>query len=211
MMKFRLFGVVCALVINATPLQSHAALVGVLPETPGGTDYQAYYDNVADLTWLANANSAGGLRSWADAMARVDALNINGVTGWRLPDTLQPDSSCSYPYYWAGSAGLYCTGSEMGNLFYNVLGGTSHNSNYDLFSNIQPFLYWSATEVAFYPYEAWYFDFGIGAQFSYYKTYPGYAWAVHSGNAGAVPLPPALYLFAFGLLGLLFIARKKAA
>ena len=34
----------------------NAALVGRLAATPGGTDYQAYYDDVADLTWLADAN-----------------------------------------------------------------------------------------------------------------------------------------------------------
>jgi len=35
-----------------------AVLHGRLPITPGGTDYQAYYDDVLDVTWLANANLA---------------------------------------------------------------------------------------------------------------------------------------------------------
>ena len=30
----------------------NAALLGRLPATPGGTDYQVYYDDAADLTWL---------------------------------------------------------------------------------------------------------------------------------------------------------------
>jgi len=37
-----------------------AALLGHLPTTPGGTDFQAYYDNTANLTWLANANAGAG-------------------------------------------------------------------------------------------------------------------------------------------------------
>ena len=35
-----------------------AALFGRLPASPGGTDYQAYYDDVLDITWLADANLA---------------------------------------------------------------------------------------------------------------------------------------------------------
>jgi len=40
----------------AAPAQ--AALQGRLPVTAGGTDYQAYYDTVLDLTWTADANLA---------------------------------------------------------------------------------------------------------------------------------------------------------
>ena len=47
----------------ATPLlisagTANAALVGRLPATPGGTDYQAYYDTILNITWLADANLA---------------------------------------------------------------------------------------------------------------------------------------------------------
>ena len=37
---------------------TQAALIGRAPLTPGGTDYQAYYDDVLGITWLANANLA---------------------------------------------------------------------------------------------------------------------------------------------------------
>jgi hypothetical protein len=36
-----------------------------------------------------------------------------------------------------------------------------------------------------------------------------YGWAVHSGNAGAVPLPAAVWLFGSGLLGLIGVGRKR--
>ena len=138
------------------------------------------YDTVT-LTWPADANIAGSVRPdspyWvpginpdgsmplSTAAEFVDKLNENaylGITTWSLPINIFDDTSCSindsllvnfaydcgenvpdnpgYPY------------SELGNLFYNVLGGTAHNNivtshgpNYDLFRNIQPYLYWSQT------------------------------------------------------------------
>ena len=192
-----------------------AALVGRLAATPGGTDYQAYYDTEADLTWLADAN-ANGFMTWADANAWAAGLTIGGVGGWRLPDTLQPDASCDYQSG-GDSSGYNCTGSEMGNLFYNVLGGsagssitTTHNANYDLFSNVQSSTYWSATESAPDPYDAWGFNMGYGVQGRDYKTYGNYAWAVQSGDVSeVVPVPAAVWLFGSGLMGLAGFARRK--
>jgi len=200
---------------------ANAALVGRLAATDGGTDYQAYYDTEADLTWLADANAAGTSMNWADANAWAAGLDVAGVTGWRLADTLQPDASCSYQF--DVSYGYNCTGSEMGNLFYNVLGGiagssitTTHNMNYDLFSNVQSGDYWSATEYSTNTDFAWNFTMGIegqgGAQGSGAKPYEGdYAWAVHDGDIGAsvVPVPAAVWLFGSGLIGLIGLAKRK--
>jgi hypothetical protein len=36
-----------------------------------------------------------------------------------------------------------------------------------------------------------------------------YAWAVHEGNIGAVPIPAAVWLFGSGLIGLIGAARRK--
>ena len=196
---------------------SNAALVSRL----GGL---AYYDTEADLTWLADANAAGTTMNWADANAWAAGLDVAGVTGWRLADTLQPDASCGSQ---SGSVsyGYNCTGSEMGNLFYNVLGGsagslitTTHNANYDLFSNIQSSAYWSATVYAPRTSSAWIFGMHYGSQTGTTKTNSTYAWAVQSGDAGlgwsssppsAVPVPAAVWLFGSGLLGLIGVARRK--
>ena len=177
----------------------------------------AYYDPVADLTWLANANAAGTAMNWADANSWATALNVAGVTGWRLPDTLQPDASCEYQQSGGVSFGFNCTGSEMGNLFYNVLGGvagqpitTIHNANYDLFSNVQPY-YWSATEFAPNPsLHAWGFFMREGSQLVNDKL-PDYlfAWAVQSDDVSAVPEPPMMLLITTGLFGLVWKARMK--
>ena len=106
----------------------------------------------------------------------------------------------------------------MGNLFYDVLGGNAstyissvHNSNYDLFSNIQSIVYWTATEYTPNTINAWYFNFSGGGQYVGNKTISNYAWAVYDGDVSAVPIPAAVWLFGSGLLGLIGVARKKAA
>jgi hypothetical protein len=225
MKKSRISSVLSIVLFSFITLTSEAALIGVLPTTPGGTDYQAYYDDVADLTWLADANpTAGsvydtiipgtGRMNWSDANTWVTGLSVNGITGWRLPTTLQPDASCSIQGTDA-SYGNNCSGSEMGNMFYNVLGGEAgrdiymtHNSNFDLFSNIQVF-YWSSTMVASSINSAWTFSFFEGNQFGHDKSLGSYAWAVQSGNVGAVPIPAAAWLFTSGLLGLIGTARAR--
>ena len=109
------------------------------------------------------------------------------------------------------SHGTNCTGSEMGNLYYNVLGGSVPNANYYLFDNIQAGEYWSATES--YPLSeewAWYFnmDTGIQANSSQINS-RYYAWAVHDGDVAVIPVPAAFWLFGSGLMGLVGIARRK--
>src|SRR5271163_3154045 len=133
------------------------------------------------LTWPADANIAGSVRPdspyWvpginpdgsmalSTAAEFVDKLNENaylGITTWSLPTTIFDDTSCSINdstvTNFAYKCGENVPGnpgypySELGNLFYNVLGGTAHNNivtshgpNYYLFRNIQPYLYWSQT------------------------------------------------------------------
>ena len=184
----------------------------------------AYYDTEADLTWLADANAAqtssydaDGRMTWDAANTWAAGLNVTGITGWRLAETLQPDASCG-----SQSGSLYygynCTGSEMGNLFYNVLGGSAgssitatHNANYDLFSNVQSNYYWSATEYASITTYAWALSGGDGFQFYSDKPDHFYAWAVQSGDVSAVPVPAAAWLFSSGLIGLIGLARRKKA
>ena len=206
-MKFwKLISAVTAALVVST--SANAALVGRLAATTGGTDYQAYYDTDADLTWLANANAAGTYFNWAAANSWAADLVVGGNDNWRLADA---DTTCS---------GRGCTGGEMGNLFYNVLGGRAesriadvHNSNYNLFSNVQSDFYWSATES--YPYngtQAWLYDMYGGIP-DYYGVDQrnGYAWAVQSGDVSAVPVPAAVWLFGSGLVGLVGLARRKKA
>lgn len=179
----------------------------------------AYYDDVADLTWLADANAGAGtvyntftpgsgLMDWSAANAWVVSLNVAGVTDWRLPVIYPADAACP----------LCTNDSEMGNLFYNVLGGSVgssivdvHNANYDFFSNIQPSSYWLAAPNEPESFHAWTFVFGSGMETTVATFAPLYAWAVHTGDVSAVPVPAAVWLFGSGLVGLMgFATRKKA-
>ncbi len=98
---------------------TQAALVGRLETLPGSGVYQAYYDTVLDITWLANANlavtntfgvagiNADGTMNWNTANSWIAAMNTDGGTGylgyndWRLPkvspiDGLAFDYSLAY-------------------------------------------------------------------------------------------------------------------
>ena len=178
-----LLSAVCAVMFSFIATSANATLVSRL----GGL---AYYDTDADLTWLANANASGSFMQWSDAMNWAANLKVAGVTGWRLPTT--SDTDCRFG----------CTGSEMGNLFYNV--------SLSLFTGVQLDYYWSSTKYALNPANvAWAFNMQNGRQDPDGKTGYNYAWAVHSGDVGAVPIPPALWLLGSGLLGLIGVARKK--
>lgn len=197
---------------------------------------EAYYDTALNITWLANANVAGSM-NWANANAWVAGLNINGITGWRLPATGPVNgSSFNYGYSFNGSADFGfnisapgsaypgSTGSEMAHMFYVTLGDkgyydTSGNSpqagwgltNTGPFSNLQSYDYSSATEYAPNTSYAWRFDTIAGGQDRGDKNTGRYAWAVHTGDVGAaiVPVPAAVWLFGSGLLGLIGVARRK--
>jgi hypothetical protein len=182
---------------------------------------QVVYDQTTNLSWIANANLAatntfgvnginpGGYMTWNTAqnwIAAMDAANYMGNSDWRLPTS----DTCS---------GLNCTGSELGNLFYNGLGqaalrdiGTVHNANYSLFKNVQDINLWSGTEWAPSPtYAAWEFNTYAGSQNVLNKGVSTYmfALAVSTGNVAAVPEPEsyAMMLAGLGLMG--FMVRRK--
>ena len=168
-------------------------------------DGLAYYDDVHNLTWLANANPTGSRMTWQEAMDWAEGLSVNGVTGWRLPDYTHPFPG---PYY-----------NELQDMFYDTLGGTSgvpisvsHNANYDYFSNIMDDRYWTtATETMCEGGQELcgvVFNMSRGITNSWNIEYSiGYAWAVYDGDV--VPVPAAVWLFGSGLIGLIGVARRK--
>jgi hypothetical protein len=180
----------------------------------------AYYDDVLDITWLADANyaqtsgyDADGLMTWSQAQTWIGTLNTAnylGVNDWRLPTTLQPDPSCGSQYdpgipYPLQGYGYGCTGSEMGHLF-TVDGITS--STPSPFTNVQPYDYWSGTTYAPDTSGAWYFDFSLGGQDVYNKSLSFYAWAVRPGDIDPVPVPAAAWLLG-SALGVMGVLRRK--
>jgi hypothetical protein len=118
--------------------------------------FEAYYDTALDITWLADANAAAGsgydilgsgLMYLSEALDWVSGLNVNGVTGWRLPDT-NPIDGISYdgPVFSSNDgsrdAGLNITApgswsegslaSEMAHMYYNTLGNLSPCKPYSI-------------------------------------------------------------------------------
>jgi hypothetical protein len=100
--------------------------------------FDAYYDTLLGITWLANANQAGTTMTWATANAWVAGLDIHGITGWRLPDTnpvngsmfnenFAYDGSTDYGNNVSAPGTVYAgsSASEMAHMFYNTLG--NHN------------------------------------------------------------------------------------
>jgi hypothetical protein len=232
---------------SRTILATVALSIGLLSATTGANAAlvtalggQVVNDTDLNITWLANANLAAtntfglatgvylgptpntlagsyiyndGTMTWGGAIRWIGAMNAANYLGyndWRLPTTT--DTVCN--------GGYNCTGSEMGHLFYNELGGAAHssittthnNANYNLFSNLQSSFYWSGTEAfpgntsALY---AWIFDFNGGLQGYSYKSDTYYAMAVRTGQVAAVPEAQtyALMLAGLGLIG--WRARRR--
>ncbi len=225
-MKFHHRWAVTALFVVASGVSTlaHAAAIlgqGTWETTLQGRDldgnlatFEAWYDTDLDITWLANANYAGTAMNWTTANAWAAALNpySSGITGWRLPTTIDADGPDADTLGNDGcnptpsvSQGLDCgynitAHSEMSYMFYVTLGdkayysttGTAAQPGWGLtntgpFSNVQANnYYWSATEYAPNTSYAWLFNFVNGGQGDDVKSYYGYyAWAVHSGDVGA--------------------------
>ena len=92
MKKSHLLSAVCAVLFSLITVSANAALHGRLPLTPGGTDYQAAYDDVLNITWVTNASLSGShtqniLRYW------VETLNYLGFDDWRLASMKAPAGS----------------------------------------------------------------------------------------------------------------------
>jgi hypothetical protein len=217
-------------------MSANAALISRL----GG---QAYYDDVLDVTWLADMDLAYsekfGVPGIATNMSGFtaqeyiiamnnydDGVGWLGVNNWRLPTTLIPDSSCTQlDGSWTSgteAVGYNCTGSELGHLYYEELGGTAGGGLPGL-GGVAPDLslftkysggtdYWTSPELrgGDNPVAVW-FTITTGYQGHCHYDCGALVWSVADGDVAAVPIPPALWLFGSGLLGLISIARGKRA
>jgi hypothetical protein len=175
-----------------------------LQVNPGG---QTIYDPVADVTWLADANLAAtqrfgvssinpdGSMQHTTAVQWITAMNTAnrgagylGRTGWEMPPS-EP-TGCSSK----GLSGYGCTGSKMGELFYDQLKlhqGESVVVTPDVhvgpFHDIQPYLYWSCQ--------------GDSSQSPCQKTgpAPGFEWSFSFGDGfeGTDVLANDLYVMVY--------------
>ena len=157
------------------------------------------YDDVLEITWLQDANYAGTTMNWDDAVAWADTLSyydsVRDVywTDWRLPTT--EDGLYEVGYDGTTTAGYNITTSEMGYMYYVNFGNLGYYAtdgtnpqpgwglnNTDPFTDLQPINYWSGTEYASNPDNAWNFNFNNGNQNNGNKDNNNYAWAVRPGK-----------------------------
>jgi hypothetical protein len=219
MKKSQLLSALCATLFTVISVSAHASLVGRLPLTPGGTNFQAAYDNVLDITWLTDADLSGSFNwdnqvGWARGL---DTANYLGFDGWRLASMSVaaglPTGTATNVIDCSTATELACRDNELGYMFYQNMDGSfgddkRGNQTVDgvLLTDVQ-YDYWSGTEYD--SGNAWDFFFFNGPQSFFSKGLNGYGWAVRAGDVSAIPVPAAVWLFGSGLVGLVGIARRR--
>jgi hypothetical protein len=161
------------------------------------------YDDVLNVTFYDASQTAV---NWYAAEAYVTNLNVNGVTGWRLPTTVS-------------ATGYYL--GELGELYHSELGlsGTAVDqptTKTELpFTTLHSYFYWtgvyaysngSNTNNAYYAIEL-----DNGYQTVHWDVSSFDAIAVHDGNIGGttpVPVPATVMLLGSGLVGLAGFRKK---
>jgi hypothetical protein len=118
------------------------------------------FDRLTRLTWAKDANLAGFPLTWCESLAYVDNMNQQkafGRSDWKLPNRKQLFSLVSHM---EANPAL-----PKGHPFINVFSG----------------YYWTSTEVARYPLQAWYVHFGGGRVFKGMKQGSYMVWPVREG------------------------------
>ena len=195
---------------------AQAELLGRLPSTPGGTDFQAAYDDVLDITWLTNASADfDTFLTWENQVAWAENLVTLGFDDWRLA-TVSDGSPATSVFDCSGGTAEACAaaGNELGYMYFHNMDGSGINTGTQLvngvtLSNIQSF-YWSGTESAVFSFAAWSFAFTDGSQAVGANVSLLSGWAVRPGDVGEVPLPAPLILLGSAMLSLRWFRRKTA-
>lgn len=131
-------------ILGTSTVTAHAALLGRDLNGSAGS-FEAYYDTVLDITWLADANSAqtsghdaDGRMTWQEANAWAASLSFTDGTrvfdNWRLPTVMPINGVALNPAFSTngstdggynvsapGSVFEHGIGGEMAYMYYNNL------------------------------------------------------------------------------------------
>lgn len=206
-MTSRSLRVICSLIF-ALCSTSQAALIGRAPATPGGTDYQAYFDDQLGITWTTDAHIDDLLLLWQDANEWAANLTLAGVSGWRLPTVDKNGDESVVVLAACGSDAVACLDNEVA--YQMVINGIDFLSP-GPFGNMSMLDYWTSTPSATQVGLAW--EFNLNGILTVDNATSGgqsnAVWAVHDGDPfAAIPLPGAVWLSASALSLLARIRRQ---
>ena len=220
--------------------QADVVVIGTADIDGIGTGYKLIYDTgsvtdgLSPFVWLDYTHSGAfwaGQNAWASGLNALNAVTYHlnsgvtmdwGANNWRLPSTVDGEPA-NYGTNGTTKSGYNITTSEMGHLYYTVLGnlayvdknGTPQTGtgliNKGIFDHLKSdYWYWSGTTVALYPTYAWAFQPVDGEQVTWGQTsYSGiYGIAVRSGQLSVVP-EPSTYLLLGISLGVVGYARRR--
>ena len=221
---------VVPLLVQAAPVQGQGTWETTLQarDLTGDGVADAYYDTSLNITWLRNW-SANKVATAYDARAWATSLDINGISGWRLPtilDTGPPGCQMSFGGVTDCGFNVGTAGSELAHMYYVTLGNLAYclpgyfacevQPGFGL-SNTADFLgtiangYWSGSDLGPNTNGVWYFSMSIGLQGLSGADAVMQSVAVRNGDVGAAIPEPATYglaLIALVMLGLSTRHRK---
>jgi len=199
-----------------------AALVNIGTATYEGGSYNLIYDAdgpLGPITWLDYSNKSPSLEKqivWAATLGDkltvtlnpIYTTNINWLIDWRLPHpgkTFKSDDNIIT--------------SEMGHLYYDELKlKSSFDQNYEEvsddelnaseFNNLQALPYYYGTNVDGFE-ELFFMEYGTQHSLPRSMTTGVLGIAVHSGQVSMVPAPGTVWLFGFGVMGLVVFGWGK--
>jgi hypothetical protein len=148
------------------------------------------YDDVLDITWVQDANHAGGNMTWSNSTTWAANLVYSGYSDWRIPTSDKNGDGRVVGYHDPYTTEEACRDNEYAYMYRYNLGGSGESLTGNQTSgavtlyNIQP-ICWSSS---------WFnglavgFFFTIGHGDANHSTYLRSPWAVRNGDSeAAVP------------------------